>query len=349
LHLFPDSIDAWWLRLSPVPLDALVKAGVANPSADSSYFDTQINLPLILVSFALTAGAFRRWSDRRRLWLLLPLLLGALFLTMSLTTVVYRILPFSFTMGQYPYRLVTYVNLAALAGVLIAVRVAQGQLLCAKRGTAFLLLTLAFSAGTLGFKLRQSYYSGPDTPIAIDHLPNTFYGFDDYTTPLAFRPLLLAPQHEQEMLMRVRMTVSPTGAKAYQPLHVHTEGVTFVITQVQSFPWNTMELNGHRIPDEQVWMWYPLDDRPKGEWNLRPYLVVAIPPGDSTLIHRYQPPKTWKRLVALSFTTFAIWIGSLLGLWTSGRTPQFPTLRSGWVGALLARAKRRSITRTAGE
>jgi hypothetical protein len=349
LHLFPNSIDAWWLRLSPLPLDAWLMSGLVDYPGPTPYLDAQANVPLLFLSATVVWVTVHRLGDcrilwllvpalfvpkhslpviktldARTLWLLVPTLLGIVFLIMSLRSRPYEVLPSSFQMVQFPYRLVTYINLAALSGILLAVRLSSGNVQQVGWGisrpgmrTVLLLAVLGLSALGLGFKFSQldqlyrMYQAGYRPDVA--HLPDSFYGWDAYTTSGDHELLEPKPENQGWTGALSRMSVTQERSRQYDPLHVKAEGPTYIITQVQPFPWNKMELDGVEVPNEHLLVWFPREN-PPADWNRRPYLVVPVTPGEHVIVYRFRPPGTWLWLTAVSFVTFVIWTGVVMVL-----------------------------------
>ena len=123
VELFPYSIDAVLSRFSPIPLDTRSLAkGLA---VSTPYLDAQVNIPLLLLAFMIGAGYSRgcgengsvaRLHSGRAGTILLwtSVALFAVATVASLSAKVYGYAP-GLRIIQFPYRMVTYQNLALLA------------------------------------------------------------------------------------------------------------------------------------------------------------------------------------------------------------------------------------------
>jgi hypothetical protein len=316
LHLFPDTIDCWWQRLLSLPRDAWTILGVLDPSPSSPPLDAQMNGPLVIVGAVAAWAAGRGARGRRAWWLAVPILLGLTALGMSFRAEPYELLPSPFRMVQFTYRLVTYVNLAALALVLLAVRLPRE---CAESlespslravGPFVLVTSLAVAGFALGVKLLPAVQRTAPVAVEAGHLPDSFNGWDDYTTPNLYSRIGIKPEDEPRWTDRVRMELPVTGKPRYAPLRLNRPEARVVIVQVQPFPWTVLEVDGAPVREDWVFVWFgPPGTQPDPKWARRPYLCVLILPGEHVLVHRFKPPTAWRALTALSFLAFFCWCG----------------------------------------
>jgi hypothetical protein len=312
--LFKDSIDLWWVRLFPLPL--AVRTLRQDPDLVSTpHLDAQIGGPLILLAAAVTWKLVRARPPRRDLvWAALPVLGGMFFLWMSLDGRPYKFLPSAFRVVQFPYRIVTYVNLSALVALLLVCRLA------ARAGPGWGAYSPAFRAGFLSVLLTLA---GTGVVVKLVHvkeraghwevdyadLPRTFYGRDDYATPSEYA--LLGPE-EAPGVTPMRLEVERHAVGRYTPATVELEKPGFVGTQVQPFPWNEFYLDGERVPDSELRTWPGWTIPATDPYRLYrattgPLMAVPVPAGRHILEHRVEPDRTWLVLYWVSLATTLLW------------------------------------------
>ena len=120
--MYPDSIDAWWIRLLPIPFDI---RPLLDPGARTStpYLDAQINFGLLMTVCFLVFQVVRRLRARQMRFTgevsaaAVCLALGVLVYGCSTSTSVWNFLPMAFI--QFTYRLVTYCDLLLSAGTVV--------------------------------------------------------------------------------------------------------------------------------------------------------------------------------------------------------------------------------------
>jgi hypothetical protein len=314
LILFQDSIDRWWVRLFPLPLD--VRTLRQDPDLVSTpHLDAQIGWPLILLAGAIMWKLVRARPPRRDLvWAALPVLGGMFFLWMSLDVRPYKLLPTAFKFVQFPYRMVTDVNLSALVALLLVCRLAAR----AGPAAAWGAYSAAFRAGFLSVLLTLA---GTGVVVKVVHvnqraghwevdyadLVGTFYGRDDYATPSEYP--LVEPE-EAPGVTPVRLEVERHAGR-YTPAAVELEKPGFVGTQVQPFPWNKFYLDGGRVPDSELRAWpgwpFPATDPYRLHRATGPFMAVPVPAGRHILEHRFEPDRTWLILYWASLATTLLW------------------------------------------
>jgi hypothetical protein len=315
---FTDSIDCWWVRLFPLPLD--VRTLRANPDAvPSPHLDAQLNVPLLLLTAVALAGLVRSRLPRRELaWPLLAVIVGGLFLWMSLSPWPFKLLPGVFKFVQFPYRLVTYINLSLLVALLLACRVAAGSPWLVGWGAfspafrAGLLSALVTLAG-VGVVVKFTHVKERAAVRGLDYaeLPGSFYGARDYSMPREFTPLTT---EEAASVQPVRMVVEPRAIGRYAPATVELEQPGFVGTQVQAFSWNTFYLDGARVPDAELRIWDGFPPAKDQGWQPGPCTAVRVPAGRPVLAHRFEPDPIWQVLHRLSLISAFGWVLLAIGL-----------------------------------
>ena len=120
LMTYPDSLDAWWIRLLPILFDIRPLLG---PSVSTPYLDAQINFGLLITVGFLVFQAGRRLRSRQMGFTKEVsagagcVALAAIVYWGSTSTDVWRHVPTAFF--QFTYRLVTYCDLFLLIGTVV--------------------------------------------------------------------------------------------------------------------------------------------------------------------------------------------------------------------------------------
>lgn len=119
---FPGSIDNFWSRLSPVPVD--FRSILKGIDVSTPYLDAQIILPLGILACGLGWIWFRSVREIRpgsklvlTIILCLSIVWFLVFLAVSVNPSLSGVFGGFFDILQFPYRLTTYVNLASLTCV----------------------------------------------------------------------------------------------------------------------------------------------------------------------------------------------------------------------------------------
>jgi hypothetical protein len=308
LRLFKSDIDRWWVRLFPLPLD--VRLWDAPAPVSTPHLDAQINLPLVVLAAAVAWGTVRT-AGRAGRWLALPVLLVALFLWMSLRTWPYAVLPSAFQMVQFPYRVVTYVNLAALAVVLLAVRLTPhgaptgwGRLAPEARA-AIIACALTLAAAGVLVKIGNVRQEIPPQ-LQPGRFSYYFYGWSAYATPGQYAALRPAEEAKAQWVLLPPAAEDP---HRFGPMPLNSPAPRYVVTQVQPFPWNHFYLDGERVPDSELRVWKGREGQVGVDWYRGPYLAVPVPEGSHVLEHRFEPDRAWLGLYWLAFA--AVLAGSV--------------------------------------
>jgi hypothetical protein len=299
LRIFPANLDAVATRLSAVPTVGADPTGVGTPG-----LDPQVSVPLgaALILLSIVALASRaRDRQARRAFVFASLCAAATWVLFRLSTSApaWDALPKAFSVIQFPYRLVAFVNLAALgalAGVLAAL---AGDGVPATRPRLVLAASLVFATVAVGLKLPRCLESTTAQPVA-DYLnpPSALYfGADDYATPDAFAKL-----GDGAPRAAVSLAVSPTGGFAkVGSAHVSAAVRTQVTTNVQAFPWNVLTIDGRPIGREAT-----LVDGAK--------LATWVEAGEHEVGYVFQPDLAWRALRASSLGLLILWaLGGAFG------------------------------------
>jgi len=308
--LFENDIDCWWVRLFPFPLDVRVWR---NPPGlvETPYLDAQVNMPLAILAAVVIWGTIRV-QRKAGLWLALAIGLGVMSLWLSLRLEPYDVLPGVFRVVQFSYRMVTYVNLALLVAVLLALRVVPSHphmagWLSPRVWTAILACVVTLSAVGLLMKLTTIRAEIPAQRFDYRRFTIYFYGWATYATPGQYSALRA---DEEANLKLVPLKVAADDPHQYAPTEVLAAQREYIATQVQAFPWNHFYLNGERVPDTELRVWQGRrSDLPGTDWSRGPYLAVPIPAGASTLEYRFEPDPVWHALYRVSFVILLLGLG----------------------------------------
>jgi hypothetical protein len=353
VFFFPDSIDNILSLFSPIALDARTLYGGVE-GVSTPYLDAQINTPLLLLGSLFGYQWIKRGRpsfDKERGFLLAVIIatvcMFALFLSVTLNAGLSRYLGGIFDVLQAAYRLVTYLNLAALT-FLLACAVFWSQIYrkisFPKRDKLTISLALAMSFLGLVTKLihanatryvdayadlsrlaeRDELPRIPDlterwSPAGgravawLEILPSSFYSHSQYMVLEGFS-LVKPPGFEEQWQLRF----VPANGKDFgrvAPVAVTLQRPTLVITNVQPFPWNEIWVNGHlERKNELVAIgaqdWVAARERPG-------VLAAPLKPGTYAIEYRFHPSKTWNILEAISFVMFIVWF-SVWFLWAIG-------------------------------
>jgi hypothetical protein len=341
-----EYIDHWACRLAPLPFD--VRLLGRNPADVSTpYLDAQINVPLLVLCVALLGRVVRDAGRGRRLrtaaFAAVPLLYAAAMLGLSLWPGAFRFLPRACCMLQFPYRLVSYVNLGLLLVplfLLYRARAGRGRLRLPLRAGApavLLCFVLTLAGAGVAVKLVHSHAAtipetfhvakwarygraythsvGPprlfktaEDRERLAHLPPSFCTYFDYTTPHWLKEL---PADEEASVPVVFL-----GAGGFGQCGARTVGLAragHVGTEVAAFPWNRLLVDGREVPAGRLRAWRPARLAP---WNEALQVVVPVPAGVHVLEHRFVPERTWQRLHRVAWPVLLAWALGV-GCWTA--------------------------------
>jgi len=295
-------IDGWRQRLSPLPLPQ--RGAPADFMLLGHHVDAQWNLPLALLAvfsairaLAAPAGAAVRTA--------LPLMAVAAIaaaglLILSICPPLQDLLTYPIGAAiQFPYRLVSHVNLALFV-LLIAAWVARPP---TTRRAALLVLAVAIglSGAALAMKLHHGAKAmvlhGPSAtelnlyPFA--NRPVNFVGQNDYTLQVPERalPLSLASSANPPLALDAPAGAGPVEGAT--DVVVTMPNTRWIVTSIMNFPWNRLVLNGRPIPFTQV-------------HNLYFRQTILLPAGDTRLGYRFDPDPIWVRLDRLSWMTLIV-------------------------------------------
>jgi hypothetical protein len=253
----PD-IDSPAARLQPLPL------------LSSSEVDAPWNFPLVLLAVWAALPALKDRPANRGL-MALSVAAGAGLLAVSISTTLQDALPQSVAAAiQFPYRLVSHVNLAAL--VLLAA--ARGE-----RPLTPLVLAIAVAMSAAGLTIKMhTVFQSPSGEYAshdaLNQLPRNFVGEDDYTVETDRHP------PPGEPIVKVSLPLGRGPLEEVSDAQYIAPSRQWIVTAVMSFPWNRLYIDGKPIPFDEV---YSLDF----------HEAALVEAGPHTIGYRFEPPLAW--------------------------------------------------------
>ena len=289
-------IDSWWRRLSPLPLPGRW-APPQNAWRYTPHLDAQWNFPLALLAVYSAVRALRSHPRGPALALMIVAAIIALgLLTLSICQPLQNALTHPIGAAiQFPYRLVSHVNIALLV-VLLAAWVAKAP---AMRGTgaAILAIAMALSAAGLALKLKHAaavmVRAQPQSASQFASLPSTFGGQDDYTLQVHETELPISLAWEPNSPL---MVDAPTGGGPVEgaaDVTITLPATRWIVTSIMNFPWNRLILDRQPIPFAQA-------------HNLYFHETVLLTPGEHRIGYRFEPDALWVRLDRLSWEILAV-------------------------------------------
>ena len=299
LQFFPTSLDAVATRLSLVPTlgaGASSERWVATPNLDA-----QVSVPLVGALILLTVLAFAaRARDRKArpalAFAALCVVASWALFKLSTSAAAWDALPKSFVIIQFPYRLVTFVNVAALGaltGVLAALVRADGHMAKAR---LVLAAAVVLAIVVVGLKLPRCLEGGSGVDAVVTDYANPprelYFGAVDYATPDAFAKVDGAAPKQA-----VTLTVGTSNEfGVVHATHVRANLRTQVSTNVQAFPWNVLTIDGQPVSREAT-----LTD------GFR--LATWVGPGEHDVGYAFHPDRAWVALRASSLVLLVLWVG----------------------------------------
>jgi hypothetical protein len=332
---FPQSIDNIWSRLCPLPLDLdALKSGLA---VSTPYLDAQILIPLLLLLLLLVLLGLKS-SDRKFFhpWnqglFFSALSVSTLFLIVSIDPPISAAFGGIFDVLQFPYRLVSYVNLGILLAVLATISMMSRKVVLTSRrpptlSVCTICLTVSLCALLLKLIHAEAFVSTPDSTREnawqpgvlgpgphLTSLPESFYAAKAYSVTAGAKEV--PPQFAEKMISFVP---SPRLGSV-EPVRLDLSGPTMIVTNVQPFPWNGILIDGVRRSSTNLFFTADLVVGGNGfpgryspettplKRSVPSSIAVLAPMGKHVLTYRFLPDRKWKILEILSWVTLVAWI-----------------------------------------
>jgi hypothetical protein len=303
--------DDWQNRFFPLPRDPHVIPGVPIEKILTPYLDAQISVSLLIVFLALGVLAIVACRGRSRapiVAFVVGLAFFAFFTWLSISLTGYSLFPKLAVMIQYAYRAVTYENLSLLLGIFLVTMTLRSvvdvpKLLAHRAVKLVAIATLVLAA--VGVFVKLDHIAAiktvePDAHIlstkgernTFVKLPATYYGLTAYTTDALV--LQYIPVEAQGKVVPMGFQIE-TGHLFGQtkPMAVELAEPTWVMTDIQSFPWNQLVLDGKPVADMRTHF---------------DQLTLLIPAGKHIVTAELVPPTSWWLLHTLSLVLVFSWI-----------------------------------------
>jgi len=353
---FPETIDSFWSRLSPTPVDLRsISKGVETASP---YLDAQITIPLVLFGGVLCWFWFKSarqlcQKTRQLLIVIFSLSTGLSLLFFAISVYPAFSAPFHgfFDILQFPYRLTAYVNLALLMAVMALAGLADwGETKDDNRAvsqikTVGITLCVTISLCALIAKLIHANAVCFADPLADirefsrvnklqvrpDSQGNWYPGFFGRGPRLLDLPVTSYGQFFYSVLDGLA-TARPEGFKKEQSIAflpgdlsrfgkvnaitIELAVPTLVVTNVQPFPWNVLTVDGVRQAPKNL---VTAPSSGFAEWMKAAVVAVPLMPGEHVLRYRFAPKPLWRILNVLSWVFLILWIVAwpTVGVWSS--------------------------------
>jgi hypothetical protein len=340
---FPKSIDSIWSRLSPVPIDIRsVHHGIVD--IPTPYLDAQVTLPLFVILIVL-AFVHRDYFklitksgghlDRALVWM--SIFLAAFFLTISVHPSISTLFGGLFDILQFPYRLVTYVNLGLLVGVLVLL---SSEAPLSSRDACLIIvalsvaLTMSFSGVVLQLvqasSISKRVERGMSLPIKRPTGATPFG--EEETSAKAWLPLSkestlnleqLPTTSEWHNAYSISMGFSSTTPGSFPivyrafsintkdnfgtptPLQIYLTEQSLVVTNVTPFPWTHIFVDGVSVSNNSL-VASTLTNT--SGIIVGTGLAVMLPPGKHVIETKFEVSLIYHFLDLISWTIVLLWI-----------------------------------------
>ena len=233
-------------RIMPLPFD--IDSLFKGREVLSPYFDLQINMPLagfylvtLILLFREKMVSLRRKAAGAGI-MLLTATVFALCSMDGLSEIVGRI----FYSIQFPFRLITYVDLLILIGSIYDLFVLGSVLQDTYRKILFgaMLVCVTLSAHNVLIQMTQAYgvagYYEED--ISSDAAPGDFYWRDDYT----LKSVPQIPAESAQKVIKVRIPLQEGKLQTAEST-VQVDKATVINTNIAISPYNRILLNGEAV------------------------------------------------------------------------------------------------------
>lgn len=288
-----SALDGILTRLWPLPYDSRTLRHHLE-DVSTPYLDAQISLPLFITAIVLWV-LLRKRAKKEDRFLGIPLYIAVFLLVFSSYGHWIPFLTKKFAIIQTAYRLVTYVNLCALAGIFLCLarlKQVNTTLAVSQRFREFLLVGVTLT--TLGLMVKWEHAEtiahsggwdlvGPGRALSSKrvHLPETFYGLYDYVTPGEISQLK-TPQKRKAVEFSV---LHGNRFGTVPPLEISLKEPTPIETNIQIFPWNHLYLNGQKLEPPLL-----------GAATSGLKYAALLPAGRHHLEYRFEAPQTFQSL-----------------------------------------------------
>jgi hypothetical protein len=340
---FPGSIDNFWSRLSPLPID--FRSTIKGVEVSTPYLEAQIMFPLLLVAFLLAWLWQRRFRSSRRPRQ--PFLLMNLFQSVGLFVLLFALSVnpniSSFFTGffdilQFPYRLTSYINLALMTCVLCLTGLVgpenyeeerfqhnvKNLVLAACLTISFTaLVTKLLDADSIRFEDSIANINRRNAELHLqsprDPAKSWYPGMPNQGPYLVSLPTTFYGYFAYSVTAGFSSLPTDPFAEraiAFVPddsrrfgtvdrISIEVSQPTLIVTNIQAFPWNVLFVDKVREVGSKV---YVLQSNAFSQW-IKPVLeAVLLPKGAHVLEYRFLPDRGWRILDRISWVVVCFWI-----------------------------------------
>ncbi|HEY9713375.1 MAG TPA: hypothetical protein V6C72_07885 [Chroococcales cyanobacterium] len=317
---FPTTLDSLYWRLTPLPIPTRSHLHkLQDARIGVKHIDTPISFPLLILFVALAVSALRSQRKNGRLLSVLALwsVLAVAITWSSVTPNTWDQLGELFRSIQFPYRLVTYINLLLLTGVLFCIIFGDRVTTSLERrkvSSGALLLALLLAGVAVSIKIVHAQVVAVANPRAsqrrtivenamLTEMPKTFYGYPAYYSIGTYkkitdrdvqekREIVFAPLFEKQFgevnLATVQGSPDRSASESGKPIG----------TSVEAFPWNRVVAAGREAPAPMLYEFINKDDN---------RIAVSAPPG-TALRYEFAPDRIWTAFNCVAIPLSQLWL-----------------------------------------
>jgi hypothetical protein len=305
--------DQLWVRLMPFPFDSRTLSEPLN-KISTPYLDAQINIGLLILVGFLAFQVIRRirahkMSVTKEVWIAVSSLVLFIVVMYCSITRIWDSLPQFFSIVQFSYRLVTYCDLLLLFAALLLFKALKQFRAEIKTGTIVCLVG-CFAVMADGVILKFTHAAAIENPAtlpgaglsherkSLTQLPGTFYGVANYVVSNGSAgklPLLAYP------LVQFKPGVDRDFGVVKGTESISLNQPSTVATNVQSFPWNGLTLDGEDVPPDKI---YSANSE---------VLAMNMNAGKNVVGYKFSPDPVYSGLRILSALALLGWIA----LWSA--------------------------------
>jgi len=310
---FPHSIDNFWSRICPFPLDLRsLEKGFFLPTP---YLDAQCIIGYLLLAGLLAYLYFRSKSltEKGNMLPLAMLAVAIVVLAIAFAVSIHPALSGMFfgvfDVLQFPYRLTSYINLSLLVIVLALGEL--GGIINEDRKTlairvAVISACISIAACSVTAKLIHGdtarNYRPPNIgrELTVLDLPSYFYGANDFAAVGLYKSTPV------EYLERSGLIAFPIGDKdrfgETNSVNIQIDKKTLAVFTIEPFPWNTLLINGNPVPREELS--FVTVNRGQVSYSV---IATRLEAGTYRAEYRFVPEKIWLYLDWLSWVCLVCW------------------------------------------
>jgi hypothetical protein len=333
-------IDSIWQRLSPTAIEWRSTINGIAEDVTFPYIDTQINLPLLILSACLLILFLKekiRNISCRKIILSSSLLALALALTViSSFQGIADKFDFAFGNLQFAYRLISYINILVLLSILFFPEKITSEIY--PKLKKFFLVALTVSLCGLTSKLNHIYAvkkdgskmsfqefmkkyrapkekeidfwypNHPHPSLVSMNLTPSYYGHPEYTIETGFSDKEYS--NNTTPVKWIQFDVLPGkefGHIKSQEFSLNEQSL--VVSNIQPFPWNKISVNGVPVSSESIYSRKSLKGIKKiEEVKSTVGLSILLEKGSYKVEYSFEPDKIWLHLIDVSWLIILSWI-----------------------------------------